>query len=209
MPETYWWSMILGFAGSFAGTIPFGPINMTVVGVTLKKGAKAAWVVSIAAALVEILQSSLAFWGGKMLVEMLERSPFFQLGLFLLFLLLAISFWLKKPQVLSSRPIHGKMWPCFLRGLIVSLLNPQAIPFWVLVFSFYQMQGWLFVEAASLFLLFTGVMLGKFACLGLYSFFSLVIVRRVHNLTLWMNKILAVIFLAISLGAFGKYWSVV
>ena len=50
----------IALVASFGGTLPFGPINLSVVNTTINRSFKAALRFSTAAALVEILQALVA-----------------------------------------------------------------------------------------------------------------------------------------------------
>lgn len=55
--------LLIGWLASFTGTLPLGPINLSVVEVTVNRSFRAAIWLSVAAALVEIFQSLLALTG--------------------------------------------------------------------------------------------------------------------------------------------------
>lgn len=60
---------------------------------------------------------------------------------------------------------------CFTKGLILSLLNPQAIPFWLVLSNFLQKQGLVeFKTNADTVYYILGVSLGTFVSLVSFAF---------------------------------------
>lgn len=66
---------IYGFLGSFLGGVPFGPINLSVVDLTLKKSIRSGLRFSFAAALVEIAQAIIAVLFGKLISRKIDELP--------------------------------------------------------------------------------------------------------------------------------------
>ena len=88
----------------------------------------------------------------------------------------------------------------FLRGAIIGILNPQALPFWVAVIAALKSSAWVSFGMWDFILLFLfGVSLGKLVALLLYGKMSLLIVSRITSLSQWMNRIIGGIFIALAL----------
>ena len=66
---------IFGLLGSFLGGVAFGPINLSVVDITLKKSVRSAIRFCVAAALVEIFQATIAILFGKVISRKIEEIP--------------------------------------------------------------------------------------------------------------------------------------
>ena len=58
---------VVGLAACFLGTIPFGPINLTVVKTTVDYNAARGTEVAFAASVVEMLQALIAIWFGMVI----------------------------------------------------------------------------------------------------------------------------------------------
>jgi threonine/homoserine/homoserine lactone efflux protein len=204
MEANYLIYLVLGMVASFAGTIPVGPINISVVATTLRRNFRAGVIFSSSAAMVEILQSFLALQFGVLLSGLLFDNPYFQIGVSLVFFLIGSIFFFKKHKATVENS-SKKSLPSWLSGMVISLLNPQALPFWIFVLGYYQSNRLIDIELMSLnqfscilsFLL--GVYLGKFAALSLYSYLSVYLSSRIGKLTFWMNKILGVVFILLAI----------
>lgn len=192
--------VVAGLA-SFLGTLPFGPINLSVVDTTLNRSLRAALRFSMAAALVEIVQSWIAVRFSWTVGRLLTESPAVKLGAFLLFLSLGVFFFLKKNRDGATANIRHR--GDFLKGLIISFLNPQAIPFWIAVLTYLDSYEILHLDTHSPFRLVVafllGVSVGKFAALALFGFLSQRIAHHSGLLARWINKIIGLILFGIAL----------
>ncbi|MBU14335.1 MAG: hypothetical protein CMQ14_04500 [Gammaproteobacteria bacterium] len=56
------------------GTIPFGPINLTVVKTTVDHSAQRGTEIAIVASLIEILEALIAIWFGMVISRFLESN---------------------------------------------------------------------------------------------------------------------------------------
>lgn len=198
---------ILGVIASFIGTIPFGPINLTVVDTTLKQGIRDALVISVAAALVEIIQSFFALHCGRYVTMALDKYSVVQVIFFIAFIGIGILFFMRKGEKDVSEKKSKLKVSNFTKGLLVGLLNPQAIPFWVFVFTYYQMSHWIDFSWLHIVALLLGVSVGKFLALAAYGWLSTMVAQRIKTLSAAMNKIIGSIFIVIGLvQAFKYFW---
>ncbi len=196
----------LGVVASFVGTIPFGPINLSVVDATLKQSLKAAVSMSIAAALVEILQSFIALHCGLLVTMSIEHYPVVKIIVFSLFILIGFLFFFKKTESNVEEKKSKLKASNFTKGAIVGLLNPQAIPFWVFVFTYFQMSHWIDYQLWHVIALLIGVSVGKFLALLMYGLLSLAVAKRIQTLSTYMNKIIGSIFILIGVVQVVKYF---
>ena len=61
----------VGFFACTLGTIPFGPINLSVVKTTVDHGARRSTEIAIVASLIEILEALIAIWFGMVISSFL------------------------------------------------------------------------------------------------------------------------------------------
>ena len=194
-------AFMAGLIASFLGTLPFGPINLSVVNTTIKKSFQAGLWFALAAAIIEIGQSFVAIHCSMLIIDFLQSSPWFTLAIALLFIVLGIAFLLKKnTQKVEEAP---KKSNSFLRGLFISIINIQAIPFWIFVLTYLETAQMIELntnQQLNIILLFLlGVCIGKFLALLLFGLLSKVISQRSGFLNQWMNKIMGGIFIFIGL----------
>lgn len=193
---------LLSMLASIVGTLPFGPINLSVVDTTINRSWRSAFHFSIAAALIEIPQSFIAIRFNPTVQAMLQHNWWVKGFVVLFFVALGVLFFCRKPacQTEKKRKIKEND---FLHGLLVSIANPQAIPFWIFILAFLKSAEYLDVSDhpplyfLSIFL--AGAACGKLLTLLFYAFLSQLIVKRAAFVSQWMNKIIGVILMGIGL----------
>lgn len=191
---------------SFLGTLPFGPINLSVVDITLRNSIKAGFWFSVAAALVEMGQAIVALYGSSWLNDMMVHSPWVKiLGVFI-FIILGLAFYFKKSQHTEIQTIKTTARDTisyFTKGMAIAFLNPQAIPFWIFVLAFLHSTEFMSISAASplssivSFLL--GAAFGKLGALMLFGIMSQTVLHRATNLRANLNRIIGVILIFIGM----------
>lgn len=189
---------IFGLIGSFVGGVAFGPINLSVVDLTLKKDRIAALRFSIAAALVEIVQATIAIQFGKLITKKIDEFPQLKLLVIAFFIVLGLYFIFKKDTPTNRvEPTGGKS--NFLSGFIVSVFNIQIIPYWIFVLAYLRSAQVLNLKSWHLLLFLAGVSFGKLAILNLYSYLSEYIKNNTSNLNDNISKAIGVILLFVGL----------
>lgn len=199
---------ILGFFSSYLGTIPPGPINLSVVDATIKQSLKVARIMAFGAALVEILQCIVALNFGLLVIDTIDNSPYIRISIFVIFVLIGLLFFFKKEYQTKPKDEEKKKKQnasTFIKGAIIGALNPQAIPFYVFFLALYRSLGWFVFELDTVLFFVIGISLGKFLSLLSYAYLSRIIVKRVSSLSLWINKILGVVLIIIGLMQIVKY----
>jgi threonine/homoserine/homoserine lactone efflux protein len=197
--------LILGFWVSFLFSLPPGMISLNVLQATIYRGLKSAAYLALAAVLVESVQ---AFIGVKF-AELINSSPGLKLGIEIFvipvfFVMGAINIYhgvkdLKKKggpeETKPKRTISS-----FGKGLLVSALNPVAIPFWVFYSAFLQKKGWLDVSKTAYIVVFTiGTTLGTYACLLMYGVLSSFIARKIHSIKVWISFVIGALFVGLGI----------
>lgn len=131
---------IIAFLFSFVGTIPPGTLNLAIVQLGLRHQIAAAWRMAVTAAVIEypyawiavefqdILGRSTAFTGN---LQLLSASVMILLGV--------LNLWSSaKPSKLAKRfEASG-----FRKGVVLAVLNPMAIPYWTVMTTYLQGNGW-------------------------------------------------------------------
>lgn len=132
---------MIGLFFSFVGSVPPGTLNILVLQLGLENKIKIALRFALAAALVEYPYA----WIAVEFEDWITSSPLvlqnFQLtGATVMTTIGAFSLWsARKPSEFSVRLQESG----FRRGLILSILNPQAIPFWIAITAYLKMEGWI------------------------------------------------------------------
>ncbi len=189
---------IFGLVGSFLGGVAFGPINLSVVDITLKENMKSAIRFSIAAAFAELLLAYIAIMFGKIISRRIEEFPELKLLVIAFFIILGLFFILKKdtPKTETS---PGKNSSNFLNGFIVAILNPQVIPYWIFVLAYLKSANVLYLKSWHLLLFLVGVSLGKLIILTLYGYLSEYIKRHFANINDYVSKTIGSLLIVVGL----------
>ena len=190
--------LFVGFIGCLLGTIPFGPINLLVAKTTLDYDRRSGIEVAFAASIIESLQALIAICFGVLISSFLDENVFVKFFLAFIFMALAIFIFTRKPESTlgkrKSRPVSF-----FRNGLIISGLNPQAIPFWVfslaIISQYFEFQYMGLTLAGFL----LGVFIGKLVALYGFVVASTYLKTRLQESSTLVNRLLAVILLFIGL----------
>ncbi len=194
--------LLISWIVSFVGSLPFGPINLVMIDTTLKNSLRAGVPFAVAAATVEMGQSLVALHGSVFINQLIVSGPWFKLFGFVIFVLLGLAFFFSKNQETTQqkRKLSNNH---FLKGLTVALLNPQAIPFWVVMLAFLHSLQLMSVDAQSpvamvvAFLL--GAALGKLCALMLFGILSQRIIYKIAIVRNHLNHIIGLILIAIGM----------
>jgi threonine/homoserine/homoserine lactone efflux protein len=132
---------LVGLVFSFLGSIPPGTLNLLVLQLGLERKVKTALRFALAVSIVEYPYA----WIAVEFEELITSSPAvlanFQLwGAIIMTAIGVFSLWsVRKPTAITVKLQDSG----FRRGVILSLLNPQAIPFWIALTAYLKFQGWI------------------------------------------------------------------
>jgi threonine/homoserine/homoserine lactone efflux protein len=159
---------LIAFFFSFIGSIPPGTLNLSVLQLGLANKMRSAWLFSVAAALVEYPYGWIAVRFEKIIAhspfivshfELIGALTMIALGALQLFSLF-LSKKAKPIEAASSRD-YG-----FAKGLVLSLLNPLAIPYWIGITAYLVSQQWISLDTSlKVQVYLAGVCLGALALL--------------------------------------------
>ncbi len=190
--------LFVGFLACLLGTIPFGPINLAVVKTTIDYDRRSGIEIAFAASIIESLQALIAICFGALISSFLDENVFVKFFLAFIFIALAIFIFTRKPEPTlgkrKSRPVSF-----FRNGLIISGLNPQAIPFWVFALAtisqYFEFQYMGLTLAGFL----LGVFIGKLVALYGFVVASTYLKTRLQESSTLVNRLLSGILLFIGL----------
>ncbi|WP_290792122.1 LysE family transporter [Flavihumibacter sp. UBA7668] len=156
-------NLIISFFCSIAGSLTPGTINLSVLQSGLNGQAKMGRRMALAAGLMEYFYAGMAIY----FEALINR----QIGVFTWFKLLAaiILLVLGGAALLPGKTMKKKTAPKtggFRKGLLLGLLNPLAMPFWISIIAYLKSMDWIRLNnwmEIHLFLL--GVSLGVFSLL--------------------------------------------
>lgn len=187
------------------GSIPPGTINLTVIQLSLRSQINAALKCALAASMVEFVYAALAIKLQLFITSQPGIQENFKLiSASVLLLLGLINLWSVKPSK-QRRNENGEVEDPkvngFLRGLVLGLANPLAIPYWIAVTAYLQSQNWISFEEVSIWSYVAGISLGTIALLGSLAFFGYKASSFINKDNKYIKIIPGVVLL--SLGLYG------
>lgn len=198
----YLQAFFAGFVFSFMGSVPPGTLNLCVLQLGLERKVWAALRFALAVSIVEYPYT----WIGVQFESWITASPkitkSFQLITALVMIILGVLNLIstQKPGIVKRFNDSG-----FRRGLVLSILNPMAIPFWIVVTAYLKSQGWLDISSTGkLHLYILGTSAGAMFLLTLFALMA----DRMAGYTQqnrWIKLVPGVTLLILGLYALAKY----
>ena len=195
---------IIGFVFSFLGSIPPGIMNLCVLQLGLEKKVAVALRFSLAVMIIEYPYT----WIGVVFENWITSNPAiienFQLITAVVMTLMGLlNIWAaRKPTEFTTRFNESG----FRRGLILSILNPMAIPFWIGVTAYLKAQRWIDLSTTGLLHTYIlGTALGAMALLTVFTFLAHRLSGYITNGKL-VKLVPGITLLALGLYAFYTYF---
>lgn len=197
------WALFIGALFSFLGSIPPGTLNLSVLQLGLENKVTTALRFALAVAIIEYPYT----WIGVQFQYWITSSPMvienFQLITAIVMISIGIlNLWsAEKPTSFSVKFNDSG----FRRGLILSILNPMAIPFWIAVTAYLKAMGWL--DLSTVWRLHGYILGTSIGALILLTFFALLakkLAAYVRN-NRAVKRIPGITLLLLGIYAFIKY----
>ena len=187
---------LLGFISAFVGLLVPGMLNMTAVRTTIEQGKKAGLVFSAGAALVVLVQASIALIFASYLSQNPNVLDNLRVAAIIVFFVLAVFFFI---QAKRNTKIRGKTKKgnLFFIGVLMSSINMLAIPFYFGLATYFSANGQLMMKKPYILLFVIGSVLGSFLLFFLYVTFAGIISKRAKFIAMNINYILSGLFLVL------------
>lgn len=188
------------FILSFAGSIPPGTINLTVVQLGLQDRVRIASRFALAASLIEYPYAWIAVRFEKLITSSPVITENIQiLSALVLIVLGLINVW---PRKGDNQRYTGRLSQSgYRRGILLGILNPLAIPFWIGMTAYLRSQGWVDLSSqVKLHSYLAGVFLGAFALLICLAYLSKKVMSGMAQFP-WIKRIPGLLLLALGLYA--------
>ena len=134
---------IITFIISFLGSIHPGPLNLSVIQITLRKNIALGLLMALGGIIPEIIYGYLAVEG----VMIFEKYPLiFQVMKWAVVPILLIMGYLELSKKKKNNDVNdyafeeisSEKWKTISKGFFLSLFNPQLLPFWIVILVNYQ-----------------------------------------------------------------------
>ena len=194
---------LMGLLFSFVGSIPPGTLNMIVLQLGLEKKINTAFRFALAVAIVEYPFA----WIGVQFEHWVSSSPMVIKNFELITAVVMITMGVLSLLPESKRkPVEGGFRESgFRRGLVLSLLNPMAIPYWMAFTAYMRAQGWIDLSTTGLLHSYVfGTSVGAFLLLTLFIFLA----NRLSGYgdrNRWVKRVPGIVLLLLGFFALVKY----
>ena len=196
-------TFLIAFVFSFIGTIPPGTLNLTIIQLGLDHHLGTAWRFAFAGAIIEYIYAWIAVEFENAIASSPVITENFQLITAIVMITLGlIGIWAaQKPTKLSVRFNASG----FRRGIVLGILNPMALPFWVAMTAYIKSQGWVSLSTRlELHSYLLGVALGGLALMMVLAFLAKKVVSQFQGNTL-LKKTPAITLLLLGSYAIIQY----
>jgi len=158
---------IIAFVVSYLGSIPPGTINITSMQLSVQNHQRAAFFFALAASITEFAYAGVTVRLQLFLSEKPFFTEYFQIITALAMLALGVANLLTKTnsQSLLSKTTTPKGRNGFKLGVILGVLNPLTIPFWLAVTAYLQNHRLISLSGVNFWLYLSGISIGTFALL--------------------------------------------
>ncbi len=193
--------LFIGFLMAFLGLLTPGLLTMTTIDTSLDRGSKEAVKFSFGVVIPIIIQAHIALLGAEYLHEHPEVIKSFSKIAVFIFWGLSYIFWRQynRRHVVKKSGINIRN--PYLYGLVISLINPMAIPFYFTYSSLLEMQGILKLDEPYVSVFVLGAIMGAFAILHTYAKHAHRFIHRIQFIAKNFNLILALVMFFLGLSA--------
>jgi threonine/homoserine/homoserine lactone efflux protein len=193
----------VAFIISFIGTIPPGSLNLIILQLGFQKKIGVAWRFALAACLVEYPYA----WIAVKFEELITSSPLIVKNIDLVAAIVMTCLGAFS-LISATRPSgFGEKFneSGFRRGIVLSILNPLVLPFWVATTAYLNGMKWINLSTnARLHAYLLGISLGTLTLCVVFIYLAKKIVSEFHHQATF-QKIPGIVLLALGLYAFIKY----
>ena len=192
-------TFLVAFFFSYIGSIPPGTINISVIQLTLSGRIKEAIHFALAAALVEFFYATFAVGIQFFLVSKLDFTLHFKIVAASAMMVLGlINFFGKSKN--PNTPGSPMAMTGFKKGMVISIFNPLAIPFWIAVTAYLESQAWVQINSQTFWIYILGISTGTFLLLSTLVF--IVSKFKVSFNNAIVNKVTGLIFIGLGIYTF-------
>ena len=191
----------IAFGFSFVGMLPPGMLNMTVVGLSIKKGFKTAFFFAVGAALVEFFQSLLVIkFADKAQTFLNEYELYVNWAAVVILVILGLSFLFskQKKENIKEKEVEGNALSAMTKGMTLAFANVLVYAFWLVQGIYWTQQGVLYNEWSILITFSLGIFFGSVAAYSVYILLGKKILSKFDAFANNLNKILAGLFFVLA-----------
>ncbi len=159
-------TLIVAFIVSYIGSIPPGTINVSVMQLAIQRRRRAAIFFSFAASAVEFMYAGLTVQFHIFLTTNEQVANYFRIITSITLIILGVwNIFLKttSESITVKEEIKGRHG--FLRGMMLGILNPMTIPFWLAITTYLENDELIRVNDFNFWIYLIGLSSGTFCLL--------------------------------------------
>ena len=201
----YLMSFLWGVWWSYVFSLPPGIINLSVLDTTAHKGFRYGVILALAACMVEFAQSFIGTKFSTWFFENPQINIIIKIAIIPIFILLSFNYYRKAYKAYKDKKLNidrdarGRRIGSFGKGILVGMLNPIAIPFFIVLAAKTKEEGLLQDSWNSILIYVAGTTLGTFLAFSTYAVLSRVIAKKLREFRFWTDIIIASIFVILSI----------
>jgi threonine/homoserine/homoserine lactone efflux protein len=202
--EFYLMSFFWGMWWSFVFSLPPGIINLSVLDATVHKHLKSGIILAAAACIVEFAQSLIGAKFSAWFAENEIVSLIIKIAIIPVFVVLSVKYLIKSYAAFKNKKaglveVTKKRAGSFGKGILVGILNPIAIPFFLVLAAKTAEEGLLKNSWSSILVYVSGTTLGTFVAFLVYAILSRFIAKKLQMIKLWLDLVIGLIFAILSI----------
>ncbi len=202
-------TFLIGVALNAMGYIPPGNINLTLAQLTINRGMRQAWGFILAFSCVEVFftfgMMRFARWvSSDVDIEAIKVGNFqlsFLVDVFMVILLALMGTlaWKNRDKVNQPKNAQDSRRGSVLFGVILGVLNPVQIPFWLFFGNYVILHEWIATDYLSLVIFSVGSGVGSMLALYGYAYFAKFIQEKFTLSSRLINKSIAIFLYCLAL----------
>ena len=198
-------NFLVVFVFSFVGSIPPGTINLTLIRLGFEKKTWAAFKFAVAASVVEYPYAWIAVKFEKLILSSPQINDNLHVIAALTMIVLgSISLWPRQQKTAENTDVSQSG---FRKGLLIGILNPLAIPYWLAITAFLRSEGIVIgLEGFPLHAYLGGVVVGAFAFLAILILLSQKLISSLTSVSS-LKKLPGIILLVLGLISLFRYFT--
>jgi len=200
-------TFFIGIILNAMGYIPPGNINLTVAKLAINKGMRQVWYFILSFSIVEVFftfgMMRFARWVMSDVnlnesVSKVKLDTLVDCFMIMMFLVMGTITWLHRKKVPKTKKEDNRRRGSVLYGLMLGILNPVQIPFWLFFGNYVILHDWIHTDYLSLVIFSLGSGIGSAIALYLYGHFAQYIQEKFTLSSLIINKSIAIFLFALA-----------
>ncbi|HWZ22836.1 MAG TPA: LysE family transporter [Cytophagaceae bacterium] len=186
----------LALTYSFFGSMPPATGNLLTIQLSITRGLKAALIFALGEVIIEFIYGYVAWLISDFITEKTNYDFHLKVIAIPIFLIMALYFFISKKPIEKETEI--KQNRNFIYGLLIGVLNPLAIPFWVVNISYFFSNDWIKKDSSDFWFFIAGIPVGSFLLLFVYALLG----KKIYSILKFrielLNRVIAIIFILLA-----------